>query len=296
VRRFVGYLQTHNRLADLSFFSFEHYPLDSCKLTWASLYDEPELVTNIMRTWREDGLTPGMPLFITEGNLASAASETYMDIFSGLWLADYVGSFLAAGGNGVYYFHYLPIPMEHGCNDSPATFGMFTVDNNYQIQQPLAQFFVAQMINNEWVQPGNTANQVIPAKADLDDGAGHALVTAYALARPDGEMSLLIVNRDQSVAHKVRVRFHDDAGKTESYFAGEVQTTTFGRAQYLWHPAVTVFMAHAEHNYDSSVQTEKDGHADPDGPSVSSKLSATKDTVYELPAASVTVLRGRISK
>ena len=50
-----------------------------------------------------------MPMFITERNLSSAASETYMDIFSGLWLADYIGSFLDAGGNGVYYFHYLPI-------------------------------------------------------------------------------------------------------------------------------------------------------------------------------------------
>ena len=296
VRRFVNYLQARNRLSDLSFFSFEHYPLEPCKLTWASLYDEPELLTNIMRTWREDGLAPGTPLLITEGNLASAPSETYMDIFSGLWLADYVGSFLAAGGNGIYYFHYLPIPMEHGCNDSPATFGMFTVDNNYQIQQPLAQFFVAQMMNHEWVQPGKTANQVIPAKADLDDGAGHALVTAYALARPDGEMSLLIVNRDQSVGHKVRVRFRDDTSKTESYFDGSVASIRFGRAQYFWHPAVTVFLAHVGHNYDSSVQTEKDGHADPDGPPLSSELSATKDTLYDLPAASVTVLRGRISK
>jgi len=296
VRRFVNYLQARNRLSDLSFFSFEHYPLEPCKLTWASLYDEPELMTNIMRTWREDGLPSGMPLLITEGNLTSGASETYMDIFSGLWLADYVGSFLAAGGNGLYYFHYLPIPMEHGCNDSPGTFGMFTVDNHYQLQQPLAQYFVAQMINNEWVQPGKTANQVMTAKGDLDDGAGHALVTAYALTRPDGEMSLLIVNRDQSIAHKVRVRFRDDAGKTESYFDGEVAATTFGRAQYLWHPASTAFMAHPEHNYDSSVQTEKDGHADPDGPPVSSKLSVTKDTLFELPAASVTVLRGRIAK
>lgn len=296
VRRFVNFLQARNRMPDLAFFSFEHYPLEPCKLTWASLYDEPELMTGIMRTWREDGLAAATPLLITEGNLASGASETYLDIFSGLWLADYVGSFLAAGGKGLYYFHYLPIPMEHGCNDSPGNFGMFTVDNNYQIQQPLAQFFVAQMINTEWVEPGNKMHQVFPAKADLDDGAGHALVTAYALQRPDGETSLLVVNRDQEVAHKVRIRFRDDAARMESHFDGEVEATTFGRAQYLWHPALTVFMAHPERNFDSSVQTEKDGHADPDGPPISAKLSGAKDTLYELPAASVTVLRGRISK
>jgi len=296
VRRFVNYLDAHHHLGELSFFSFEHYPYEPCKLTWASLYDEPELVTHIMQTWRQDGLPSGMPLFITESNLASGASETYLDIFSGLWLADYVGSFLTAGGNGLYYFHYLPLPMEHGCNDSPGSFGMFTVDNNYQIEQPLAQYFVAKMINTEWVQPGGATHQVFPAKADVDDGAGHALVTAYALERPDGQISLLVVNRDQEAAHQMRIRFRDDASKKDSYLEGEVRKITFGRDQYHWHPARTVFLAHAEHNYDATVQTEKDGHADPDGPPVSSKLSGAKDTLYELPAASVTVFRGHTSK
>jgi len=197
VKRFVNYLNAHHRIADLAFFSYEHYPLDSCKLTWASLYDEPELVSRITQTWREDGLPAGTPLFITESNLASGTSETYMDIFGALWLGDYVGAFLNAGGNGLYYFDYLPVPVEHGCNDSPGTFGMFSLDHAYQLGQPLSQFYAAQLINREWVQPGSEAHIMFPAKADLDDGAGHALVTAYALQRPDGQWSLLIVNRDQ---------------------------------------------------------------------------------------------------
>jgi F5/8 type C domain len=294
VRRFVDYLSAHHRMADFSFFSFEHYPYDPCKITWASLYDEPELVTHIIQTWRADGLPTGMPLLITEGNLSSASSETYMDIFSGLWLADYIGSFLTAGGSGVYYFHYLPLPMEHGCNDSPGTFGMFTVDANYRIQQPLPQYFATQMITSEWVQPGTGVHQVFPAKADVDDGAGHALVTAYALKRPDGRWSLLVVNRDQDNAHKVRIRFHDDASRKELSYEGEVNATSFGRAQYHWQPARTVFLAHAERDYDTSVQVERGGSGDPDGPAVSSRIAGAKNTLYDLPAASITVFRGQI--
>ncbi|MGA8272741.1 MAG: discoidin domain-containing protein, partial [Candidatus Sulfotelmatobacter sp.] len=152
--RFIDYLKQHNRMNDLAFFSFEHYPFDPCRIPWGSLYDEPELVSHIMQVWHEDGVPADMPMFITEGNLSSGASETYQDIFSGIWLADYIGSFLNSGGNGVYFFHYLPLQMEPGCNSSPGTFGMFTINANYQIQQPLAQFFVAQLINLEWVQPG----------------------------------------------------------------------------------------------------------------------------------------------
>jgi hypothetical protein len=295
VKRFVNYLNARHRLADLAFFSYEHYPLDSCKLTWASLYDEPELVTRITQTWRQDGLPPGTPLFITESNLAAGTSETYADIFGALWLGDYIGSFLNAGGNGLYYFDYLPVPVEHGCNDSPGTFGLFSLDANYQFRQPLSQFFAAQLINLEWAQPGSDTHVMFPAKSDLDDGAGHALVTAYALQRPDGQWSLLIVNRDQENGHKVRIRFHDSASNAISSFKGDVAVVTFGREQYKWNPARTVFMAHPEHDFDGQVQITNDGHAAPDGPAVTSRISAQDDTAFDLPAASLTVVRGKIA-
>src|SRR5579863_8367440 len=293
--RFVNYLKQHQRLNDLSFFSFEHYPYDPCRIPWGSLYDEPELVNHIMQVWREDGVPANIPMFITEGNLSSSASETYMDLFSGLWLADYVGSFLNAGGSGMYYFHYLPLQMEHGCNDSPGTFGMFTVDADYKIEQPLAQFFVAQLINLEWVQPGSSEHRVFAAKGDVDDGAGHALVTAYALQRPDGQWSLLIVNRDQQNAHSVRINFQDSGVRGASSFVGPAQISTFGREQYHWQPAETRFMAHDEHAGERPVVVNTKGFADPDGPIKHSEINAGRESSFELPAASVTVIRGKIA-
>jgi hypothetical protein len=280
---------------DLAFFSFEHYPYDPCRVPWGSLYDEPELMTHIMQVWREDGLPANVPMFVTESNLSSSASETYMDIFSGLWLGDYIGSFLTAGGKGVYYFHYLPLPMEHGCNDSPGTFGMFTMTTDYQIQQELSQFFAAQLINLQWVQPGSGEHIVYSAKSDIDEGAGHALVTAYAVKRPDGEYALMVVNRDQENPHQVRIIFEGAAGARTS-FSGTVSISTFGRDQYHWYPATTRFMAHAEHPAEPSVVAETRGHADPDGPIATITQASDSNTLYNLPAASVTVFRGNLSQ
>jgi hypothetical protein len=291
--RFLDYLKKHDRMQDLAYFSFEHYPLDPCRIPWGSLYDEPELVSHIMQVWHNDGVPPNMPMFITEGNLSSAASETYMDIFSGLWLADYVGAFLNSGGNGLYFFHYLPLEMEHGCNDSPGTFGMQTVDRDYKIQQPLAQFFVAQLINLEWIQPGSAENRSFPARSDIDDGAGHALVTAYAVKRPDGEWSLLLVNRDQQNAHSVKIAFQD-GDKSALGFSGPVELSTFGKDQYHWHPGHTRPAGHAEQPGQPFVVEDTRGTADPDGPTLRSQQTANKDTNFELPAASVVVLRGKI--
>jgi hypothetical protein len=291
--RFVDYLKQHGRINDLAFFSFEHYPYDPCRTPWGVLYDEPELVSHIMQVWHEDGIPADMPMFITEGNLSSGASETYQDIFAGIWLADYIGSFLNSGGKAVYFFHYLPLQMEPGCNSSPGTFGMFTIDANYQIQQPLPQLFVAQLINLEWVQPGAAEHQAFAAKSDVQDGAGHELVTAYAVKRPDGNWAVMAVNRDQQNAHRVRVRFGGTADKTNT-FSGAVEVSTFGSAQYQWHPAQMRFMAHAENSGERTIVPTSKGWADPDGPIVHTTQTAAKDATYDLPAASVVVIRGKI--
>jgi hypothetical protein len=292
--RFIDYLKQRGRMNDLAFFSFEHYPYDPCKTPWGVLYDEPELVSHIMQVWHEDGVPADMPMFITEGNLSSGASETYQDIFAGVWLADYIGSFLNAGGKGVYFFHYLPLQMEPGCSSSPGTFGMFTIDAAYQIQQPLAQFFVAQLINLEWAQPDGPEHQVFAAKSDVQDGAGHDLITAYALKRPDGKYSVMLVNRDQQNSHRVQLTFNA-AGRKELNFSGQVEISTFGSAQYQWHPSQTRFMAHAETSGERTIVATTRGTADPDGPIVHTKVTAEKNTQYDLPAASVVVIRGNVA-
>jgi F5/8 type C domain len=292
--RFLDYLKSHHALNELAFFSFEHYPYDPCRIPWSSLYDEPELVSHIMQVWHDDGVPKDMPLLITESNLSSAASETDMDIFAGLWLADYVGAFLNSGGKGLYYFHYLPLQMEHGCNDSPGTFGMFTIDKDYQVQQYLSQYFASQLINLEWIKPGDGEHRVFPAKGDLTDGAGRALITAYALDRPDGEWSLLIVNRDQSTPHRFHINFHDDAAHNVRSFTGQVAISIFGQEQYKWHPASTVFMAHSAQAAAQPVFSNTTGYADPDGPAVHATKEASSETTYEIPAASIMVVRGKL--
>jgi hypothetical protein len=274
--RFINALKRHGRLGELAFFSFEHYPYEPCKMSWSSLYDEPQLVTHILQVWRDDGVPPGVPMFITESNLARQSSEAFVDIFGGLWLADYVGAFLTAGGDGVYYFHYLPLGVRPGCNESPGTFGMFTTDPNYQVQHYTSQYFASQLINQDWVEPGNGVHRTFPAESDIRDAAGHVLVTVYAALLPGGRWSLLVVNKDQENQHSVRISFHDSEDNRESFFSGPVEVASFGSAQYQWHP------------------TETGGSADPDGPAKRATITAQPGTIYLLPEASVTVIKGNI--
>jgi F5/8 type C domain len=273
--RFFDYLREHNRLNDLSFISFEHYPFEPCKLQWSDLYEEANLTRHILQVWRDDGLPPGVPMFITETNIAAGSDESFVDVFAALWWADFVGAFLEAGGNAVYYFHYIPLGEGLGChNTSPGTFSMFTATKDHELQQPTSQYFAGKMITQEWVQPGSGEHTVFRSESDVHDGAGHTLVTSYALKRPDGEWSLMLVNKDQQNSQQVHVVF--DGEKGAAHFSGQINVATFGSDQYQWHSNV------------------KGGTADPDGPEKKYSMPAAKDGLYILPKASVTVIRGKL--
>jgi len=276
-RRFIDYLREHGKLDELAFFSFEHYPMEPGKIQWSNLYQEADLVTGIMRIWREDGVPQNVPLLITECNISWQSSEAFVDIWGGLWLADYIGAFLNGGGKAVYYFHYPPLGIGRGTNGSMGTFGMFSTDKDLKIKQPLSQYFASQMITLEWLQSGDGMHKLFSANSDVLDVAGNVLVTAYATQRPDGQWALMIVNKDQENPQKVRIVFDDGKGSSARSFDGALTVKTFGKAQYQWHPLLG------------------GGTADPDGPIASSMMNASKDTEYVLPAASITVLRGNVN-
>jgi len=154
---------------------------------------------------------------------------------------------------------------------------MFMTDRNYQIRQRTSQFFAAQLITQEWVQPKDAKHKLFGASSDVKDGEGHVLVTAYAVLRPDGQWSLMLINKDYDHPHPVHIVFEEGKGSRRS-FIGPVKMLTFGKAQYHWHSA------------------RSDGYADPDGPPIRSTVSAGADAVYTLPPASLNVVRGEIER
>jgi hypothetical protein len=272
--RFLDYLKAHGRMSDLAFMSFEHYPFDPCKAVWDSLYDEPRLISHILQVWRDDGLPPEVPMLVTEVNISPTSSQPFVDTFGALWLADYVAAFLTAGGKETYYFHYLPWRLSQECDATWGSFTMFSVDEASRVEQPLSQYFAARLLTQDWAQPGDEANQVFAASSDVVDSAGRQVVTAYPLQRPDGSWSVLLVNKDPSQPHAVKIVFRGAQG--ERSFSGDVAVATFGANEYAWHP------------------NGAEGRAAPDGPIARTTRVADSSSVYVLPKASITVVRGAV--
>jgi hypothetical protein len=274
--RFLNYLKSHGRISDFAFMSFEHYPYPPCQISWSDLYREPELVSHILQVWRDDGLPANVPMLITESNLSWGQTQPMTEIFGALWLADNAGAFLAAGGNVLYHSPIQPEALRAGCHGW-GTYGNFVTDSTFQIKGHTSQYFVSQLINLKWVKQGSETHKIFPAASDLRDGAGNALVTAYAVYRPDGQWSLMLVNKDQSNAHALRVVFDDSVAHQHGYFSGPIEAVSFGSEQYVWH------------------SEGPNSHADPDNPPATTSVLATAETLFTLPKASVTVLLGTVT-
>jgi hypothetical protein len=87
---------------------------------------------------------------------------------------------------------------------------------------------------------------------------------------------LLIINKDPSNEHDVKIAFEDGGKETQARFTGAVKMVTFGAAEYKWY---------------SSGATS---HADPDGPPKRSVVEWKEGQKVLLPKASMTVLTGKV--
>ncbi len=274
--RFVAYLKDHNHLSDLAFVSFEHYPFEPCTIAWKDLYREPQLMKGIMQIWREDGVPKEVPLMVTENHLSWQLTGPMTTIFAALWLADNVGSFFEGGGAAFYHSPIQPQTVNNTCLGW-SSWSNFVSNENYEIKGYTSPYYAARMINLEWVQHRSGIHQMFPSSADIKDADGNLLVTTYAVHRPDGNWSLALVNRDENNVHTVRVSFENQKEKRAAYFSGLVSYVTFGADQYVW------------------INDGPNSHPDPNLPPAAKSIDANSQTIFTLPKASITVLRGRIT-
>ncbi len=233
LHRFLVYLRRRGRLGDLSFMSWEHYPYHNCDAgakRQADLLDEPSFVRRMVDQWHADGLPKNLPLLETENNFSPDGTSAPQHVYGALWTGDFMGASLASGISYMTYYQAEPEPV--GRNDRCKTWGAYNpyiVDRDFNVRAKGAAYYALQLIAQQWVLPGDREHGVYPVTSSL--GNHDAVVTAYAVRRPDGKWSLMLVNKD-TLAHPVTIDFAERGGTGR--FTGSVRTITFGSARYRW--------------------------------------------------------------
>jgi F5/8 type C domain len=284
MNRFLTYI--HAAGSPFDFFSFEFYPFDNiCADAAPQLLEIPKRLGTMMSSLRTDGVPTAIPWLMTEYGYSVFAGRHEVDIQGALFDADTVGTFLTLGGSKPYLYGYEPNYLQDELKCSWGNLMMLQLKPNSDQLNRLSGYYAGQLITKEWMQPTNETHDIfrttVTQRKDAAHGATHTAqptssspVTVYALRRPDGQWSLMAINKDPKRTAQLYVLFILPGTQRQVSFAGDVDVIQFSRNQYIWHD---------------------DG---PNGYPIRSlppaRLTQKEPSSYELPPYSLTVLRGKL--
>ncbi|PYS34429.1 MAG: glycosyl hydrolase family 5 [Acidobacteria bacterium] len=277
--RFLDYLKRHGQLDKFSFFSFEWYPFgDDCKPQ--QLVEATGMLTDALHELQEGGLTHDIPWIISEYGYSAFGARAEVDLDGALLNADAVGRFLTLGGDEAYLYGFeaSEVISEQTCSSGNNM--LFFRDDAGHITKPTATYWGARLLTQEWAKPGNEVHEIYPAVSDVRDRNGQPLVTAYALHRPDGLWSLLLINKDPERAYLTTQVFQNNASGSIESFAGQLDLYQYSHNQYvLGGPPNNPYPIKADEPEHRLIQS-----------------SPPRPTSISLPPYSLTVIRGQLSR
>ncbi len=277
--RFLQYLKRRGRASDYSFFSFEWYPFDEvCEPVAPQLASAPKLLEDALRDMEQRGLSRRIPWVISEYGYSAFAARAEISMEGALLNADIVGKFLELGGDQAFLFGYTP---GHVDRDFPCTAGnnmLFSMKEDGTIGHRFATYFGARLLTQEWLQPGDGVHEMYPARSNVRNASGEELITSYAVHRPDGLWSLLLINKDPKRSYETSVAFDNRPSGLAGRFAGPLDLFQYSSREYQLGGTLT-----------NPYPVRAD---DPKHQVVSSPFP--KATAVTLPPYSLTVVRGRL--
>jgi len=247
---FLSYIEDHARIDDFKFLSFEFYPFgDLCQT--ADLAELPAMLKQQVERLREDSLGRALPMMITEFGLSFLPGRPLVEFPSALVYADIVGEFLKLGGKATYLYEYEPLrpvarpgdtylyedepPKPVARPEECAGYGywmLFDADEYGKAKWPMPTYFATQLISREWAQPLNQPHKVLAASTNVLDDEARSVVTAYALERPDGKVSVMLINKDPQQTYSVHISLI--GGEPVGNFTEPVEVFQYSARQYKW--------------------------------------------------------------
>ncbi len=236
-RRLMRYLRGRGGIDQLGFFSYEHYPFDDiCGDIGDKLMDQTGLTKALFRRFADDEIPTNIPWVISEYGFSAYSGRAMVEMPSALLNADIVGQFLTVGGDAAYLFGYPPsVPInQHLACAGYGNMMLWQADTKGAAAAPMPAYWAARMMTGDWAQASGGVHAVWPASTSATDAKGRPYVTAYALRRPYGRFSLMLVNRDLHQAHAVRLGFQTAHGWHGA--SGEASMVQYSPRQYAWKP------------------------------------------------------------
>jgi hypothetical protein len=191
-----------------------------------------------------------------------------------------VGEFLTLGGDQAFLYGYAPdvVIAERDCTAGNNM--LFSMDDEGRIEHRFATYFAAKLLTQQWVTPGNKPHEIYSANSDVKDESGNQLITAYALRRPDGLWSVMLINKDPKRAFTAKLVFHRDRDERGVTMKPPIDIYQYSQAQYqLGGPAKDPYPTRAREAAHKVIRATR-----------------SEQPVIVVPPYSMTIVRGNLSR
>jgi len=233
LRRFLEYLKRHDGLKEYSFFSFEWYPFDDvCASPDAQLAQATGMMDWALADMRRQGLSRQLPWIISEYGYSAFASRAAIGIEGALLNADIVGRFLTLGGDQTFLFGYTPGQPAAEMYCPTGGNMLFSMDNDGKITHRFAPYYGASLLTQDWLGAPHASHDLFAVTLNPRQHRGESLLTAYAVYRPDGLWSLLIINKDSSRAYRINLKFFNTLTGITTTLQTPIDFYQFSRENY----------------------------------------------------------------
>lgn len=212
IRDFRRELARHGESGLLRFLSFEWYPFDD--VSRPESVELPRSSGMLDRTMRRFGKL-GLPLILGEYNYSVFPCRQEVDLTGSLLNAEITAQFLCGGGEAAYFYGYEPNRLENTCGSWGNHLMLLKREADLI---PVATFHAMRLLSREWVNPRGGAHGVLPVRVAGD----RQPVEAFALFRPEGTRSLLLINKGE---RPLEIELRGMSPRT---------MTLYGRDQYRW--------------------------------------------------------------
>ena len=234
MRRFVNYLKQRRRLNDFAFFSFEWYPFDNvCDPVAPQLLRAPKLLQQSLAAMAAHGVPRNIPWIISEYGYSAYSARAEISIEGALLNADIVGKFLTLGGDQVFLYGYAPDQVSGTSACATGNNMQFSMDDDGNIEDRFATYFGARLLTREWLQPGDGVHEIYSVTSDALNERAEEIVTSYAVRRPDGLWSLMVINKDPARAFQIEPRFKNSSAAKTAEFKGNLDIYQYSSEQYV---------------------------------------------------------------
>ena len=151
---------------------------------------------------------------------------------------------------------------------------MLQMKPNSEELNRLSGYYGAQLVTKEWMQPIDEPHDLFPVNIRQMKPRLSSAVSVYAVRRPDKQWALLAINKHPNRTARLSVQFNFSGARSPVSFAGSLNVIQFSREQYAWHDD-------GPNGY--PIRNLPPAHLTQEAPSF-----------YDLPAYSITVLRGKL--